>query len=98
MGDQDIINITVVIGGRPYPLKVKAGDESSIRKIVTEINDKINDFQLTYSNKDKQDSLAMAVLTYAVNLHKQKENELSIQDNGLVDKLEKIDGLLSQLL
>ncbi len=98
MEDQDIKNITVVIGGRPYPLKVKARDESSIRKIVTEINDKINDFQLTYSNKDKQDSLAMAVLTYAVDLHRQKENALSVQDDGLVGKLEKIDALLNHLL
>ncbi len=98
MEGQDIKNITVVIGGRPYPLKVQASDESSIRKIVTEINDKINDFQLTYSNKDKQDSLAMAVLTYAVELHKQKESALSVQDDGLVRKLENIDGLLSQLL
>ncbi len=98
MEGQDIKNITVVIGGRPYLLKVQASDESSIRKIVTEINDKINDFQLTYSNKDKQDSLAMAVLTYAVELHKQKESALSVQDDGLVRKLENIDGLLSQLL
>jgi len=42
MEGQDTLNITVLIAGRPYPLKIKAGDEHTIRKIVKDVNEKIN--------------------------------------------------------
>ena len=72
MEEKDMTNITVLIAGRPYPLKVKVGDEDAIRKIVKDVNEKINRFQLTYNKKDKQDCLSMSLLTYAVDLHKSK--------------------------
>lgn len=92
--------ITVLIAGRPYPLKIKENDEPTIRKIVKEINDKINQFQLTYANKDKQDCLSMAILTYAVDLHKimQTNNQPSVPTPELDNKLNQIDELLNKLL
>jgi cell division protein ZapA len=98
MDGQDVKNITVVIAGRPYPLKVQERDEPSIRKIVNEINEKVNDFQLTYTNKDKQDCLAMAALTYAVDNFKTRLSNVALEDDVLVQKLESIDTLLEQLL
>ncbi len=98
MDGQDVKNITVVIAGRPYPLKVQERDEPSIRKIVNEINEKVNDFQLTYTNKDKQDCLAMAALTYAVDNFKTRLSNVALEDDVLVQKLENIDTLLEQLL
>ncbi len=98
MDGQDVKNITVVIAGRPYPLKVQERDEPSIRKIVNEINEKVNDFQLTYTNKDKQDCLAMAALTYAVDNFKTRLSNVALDDDVLVQKLENIDTLLEQLL
>ena len=53
MNGQKTKNITVVIANRPYPLKVKHGDEAVIRKIIKELNEQVNRFQLTYANKDK---------------------------------------------
>ena len=96
MEGQESKNITVIIAGRPYPLKIKAGDEPAIRKIVKEVNEKINRFQLTYTNKDKQDCLSMALLTYAVDLHKSKQK--TTQDNSIATKLTNLDQLLDQLL
>lgn len=84
--------ITVLIAGRPYPLKIKANDEAAIRRIVKEVNEKINKFQLTYPNRDKQDCLAMAVLAYAVDLHKAKQH--TTQTKELTDKLNQLDVLL----
>ena len=98
MDGQDVKNITVVIAGRPYPLKVQERDEPSIRKIVNEINEKVNDFQLTYTNKDKQDCLAMAALSYAVDNFKTRLSNVALEDDVLVQKLESIDILLEQLL
>jgi cell division protein ZapA (FtsZ GTPase activity inhibitor) len=98
MDGQEVKNITVVIAGRPYPLKVQERDEPSIRKIVNEINEKVNDFQLTYTNKDKQDCLAMAALTYAVDNYKTRLSNVALEDDVLVQRLENIDTLLEQLL
>lgn len=95
MEGQDTINITVLIAGRTYPLKIKASDEVAIRKIVKEINEKVNRFQLSYSKKDKQDCLSMALLTYAVDLHKQNQNN---DQSNLSSKIYQLDELLDHLL
>ena len=100
MEEKDTTNITVLIAGRPYPLKIKVGDEAAIRKIVKEVNDKVNRFQLNYTKKDKQDCLSMALLTYAVDLHKAQQGEPSDQENhsDLSGKIEQLDLLLNNLL
>ena len=98
MEEKDIQTITVMIAGRPYPLKIKAGDEPAIRQIVKEVNEKINQFQLTYTNKDKQDCLSMALLTYAVDLHKAQKESTATPDSALTDKVQQLDELLDHLL
>lgn len=100
MEEKDMTNITVLIAGRPYPLKVKVGDEDAIRKIVKDVNEKVNRFQLTYNKKDKQDCLSMALLTYAVDLHKSKtggDNTPSF-DPVISEKINQLDELLTHLL
>ena len=93
-------NITVLIGGRPYPLKIKEGDEPIIRRIVKEVNDKITLFQNTYPRKDRQDHLSMALLTYAVDAHKAQAppSHTPAIDLQLSDKLSQIDALLTNAL
>lgn len=100
MEEKDMTNITVLIAGRPYPLKVKVGDEDAIRKIVKDVNEKVNRFQLTYNKKDKQDCLSMALLTYAVDLHKSKTGSDGTPsfDPVLSDKINQLDELLDHLL
>jgi cell division protein ZapA len=101
MDGQDTKSITVLIAGRPYPLKIKAEDEPAIRKIVKEVNEKINRFQLTYSNKDKQDCLSMTVLTYAVDLHKatlEQSVQVENPETVLSEKLSSLENLLDKLL
>ena len=100
MDEQEMTNITVLIAGRPYPLKVKVGDEDAIRKIVKDVNEKVNRFQLTYTKKDKQDCLSMALLTYAVDLHKATtgEGRSTNSDPMLSEKINQLDELLDHLL
>ncbi len=101
MDNQDNkIRITVVIAGRPYSLKVKAEDEPVILRLSKELNDKIRQFQTTYTNKDKQDLLAMALLSYSVDLHKARTKTTTNQpiSNPLADPLQEIDNLLDDLL
>ena len=94
--EEDIKNITVHVAGRPYPLKISAADEPVIRKIVKEVNEKVNHFQLSYAHKDMQDCVAMALLTYAVDLYKSSQ-ELS-EDPGLDASLFQMENLLDQML
>jgi cell division protein ZapA (FtsZ GTPase activity inhibitor) len=98
MEGQETKHITVTIANRPYPLKIKAEDEGIIRKIAKEVNEKINRFQLSYTNKDKQDCMAMVVLTYAIDLQKTKQLLSSTQDTELSERLAQLDTFLRQLL
>ena len=90
--EEQLKSMQVMIAGRSYPLKVREQDMDSIRRVVEEINEKIKDFQLTYINKDKQDCLAMSLLTYAVELHKTKlsDNTTPQQISRKVDHLENL--------
>ena len=94
-------NITVIIAGRPYPLRVKEGDEPIIRRIVKEVNDKIALYQTSYPRKDRQDWLTMALLTFAVDLHKTQQVAAvatDITDPSLADRLSLIDAVLANAL
>ena len=93
-GQEETKNITVVVAGRPYPLKIRVEDEASLRKIVKEVNEKINRFQLTYTHKDKQDCLSMALLTYAAHLH--KTHLATAHESHLSATLSHLEALLDQ--
>ena len=86
----------VMIAGRTYPLKVKEQDMDAIKHVVEEINEKVKDFQLTYINKDKQDCLAMALLTYAVELHKAKLYEAT--PHQISRKVDHLENLIENIL
>ncbi len=98
MEEQDSKQLTVTIAGRPYPLKIKANDEPVIRRIVKEVNDKVNRFQLAYPNREKQDCLAMALLAYAVDLHKTPSPPETASTPELSAKLSRIQSLLDEAL
>ena len=69
---------------------------------MDEVNEKVNTFQKTYSRKVKQDCLSMALLTYAVDLHKTQPVTASDNQaeslNDLSEKLDQLDELLDFLL
>lgn len=68
-------SIDVTIAGRAYPLKVAEEEEAIVAEAVQEINRKVRDYQNAYRNKDKQDCLSMALLTYAVEYMKLKGHD-----------------------
>lgn len=97
MEELDSKQLTVTIAGRPYPLKIKASDEPVIRRIVKEVNEKVNKFQLTYPNREKQDCLAMALLAYAVDLHK-ASSQPAASSSEISEKLSRIQSLLDEAM
>ncbi len=88
-------NITITLAGRPYPLKIKANDEDSVKRIVKGLNEQINNFQISYSGKDKQDGLAMTLLMVSVEYHK-LQKQASIKEAE--EKLDELEGFLDTLL
>ena len=92
---EENISIEVHIAGRQYPLKVNEADAGIIREIADSVNEKISYFQRTYANRDKQDCLSMALLTFAVDLHRLKEQ---VNDSKISEKLTKLDLLLEELI
>lgn len=76
-------------------MKIKANDEPVIRQIVKEVNEKVNKFQLTYPNREKQDCLAMALLAYAVDLHKASSQSIASSPE-VSEKLSRIQSLLDE--
>ncbi len=66
-----MVNLSINIAGRAYPIKVEEEDEATeIQNVVSDINEKIHTFQKTYARIDKQDTLAMALLTYLLDTKK----------------------------
>lgn len=98
MEEKGTKKLTVVIAGRPYPMKIQSGDEPFLRQIIKEINDKVNHFQLTYTGKDKQDYLSMALLTYAVDYHKLKSREARHPEPSISQQVKKVNDLLDEML
>ncbi len=92
---QATTQIKITIAGRTYPLQVNIEDEVTMRKIVKDINEDINKFQMMYQDKDKQDCLAMVALSNAVDLQKLSN---STQTDILSRKLSDIEVLLDSSL
>ncbi|MFI5172921.1 MAG: cell division protein ZapA [Chitinophagales bacterium] len=64
--DGKLLNIQVTICDRPYRLKVKPEEEETVRKAAKIIAEKIKELQTQHTNSDRQDYLAMTVLTMMV--------------------------------
>jgi cell division protein ZapA (FtsZ GTPase activity inhibitor) len=95
---QDTKPITVVIAGRPYPLRVERKDEEGLRSLVEEINKRFNDFQIRYSDRDKQDCLVMTLLTYADELRSARRLADTGQGGEISARLQALNDLVDGLL
>ncbi len=97
MSEQEERNIDLMIAGRSYSLRIKRKDELNIRKIADEINEKVKNLSLTYTRKDKQDCLCIALLTYAVENYKLK-NQRSQDDPEQEARIEALTSLVDACL
>lgn len=95
MEEEETININLIIADRPYPLKIKVSEEEDIRIAAKEINQKVKDFQKSYSAKDKQDYLAMCALMYGVESIANKKISASI-DHEIDDEITKFEDFLKK--
>lgn len=89
----DLISAKIEIAGRLYPIKAKEAELEGIRAVANEVNEKVRSFQRAYPSKDKQDCLAMALLTYAVDRSMPADEEPKLRD-----QLAKAHKLLDSLI
>lgn len=87
------LNISVLIAGRPYKLKVTPEEEVYVRQAAKELNDKVQQYQSQFTSKDKQDFLAMIALQQRVDLLKHKAP--SEDQSEWLEKIDALDKLLS---
>lgn len=92
---EDYISVTVWLAGRSYRLRIKAEEESAVRKAVKLADEKINEMRVHYAGKDDQDFIAMALLAYASDSAIESFNNPLVQEE--INKLSvKIDKALSK--
>lgn len=88
-------SLQVMIEGRQYSLQVHETDADAMNRIVDEINDTLKSLHISYPNKDRQDCMAMALLTFAVKLYESRVESIS---SDVQDRLEKIDHIMDGAL
>jgi len=91
------LSTTVTIAGRTYPLTIKKEDEDSLREAARLINERVKEYENSYSIRDKQDLLAMCALQLATQNLKLEKSSVS-NDSALEQKLEEMESLLSSHL
>jgi len=90
MSEKELKRIILTIAGRTYPVKVSDEEEVVMRKIEKDINDKINDLQVSYEGKDVRDYMSLAIISYAYELSKARNPE---KKDVLGQKLDEIEAL-----
>ena len=90
----DKLSIKLHIANRIYPMKIERKSEEFIRNAVKKIEERLKFYEENYAIKDKQDLLAMCLIEYASKFES-VNNEKVVGDDGLNEKLAKIDSLLS---
>lgn len=95
MAAKELKQISVFIAGRSYPLKVQDNEEQVIIDIAEKVNKRIREYQETYTNREKQDWVSMALLSYAIEKH-QLENLFT--DTKMDQKLESLEAFLDEQL
>lgn len=88
----------MVIAGRPYPLRVAPQDEAGLRAIVQQLNDRFNEFQVRYSDRDTQDCLVMTLLTYADELRVARKMADTSLEGEVAGRLQALNTLVDGML
>tara|TARA_B110000467_G_scaffold125398_1_gene117804 strand:+ start:74 stop:358 length:285 start_codon:yes stop_codon:yes gene_type:complete len=90
----DKLSIKLHVANRIYPMKIERKSEEFIRNAIKQIEERLKFYEENYAIKDKQDLLAMCLIEYASKFES-VNNEKVVVDDGLNEKLAKIESLLS---
>ena len=94
--DKDLLNITLMVADRLYPLSIDPSEEESFRLAAKKINEMIQTFERHYDLRDKQDAIAMCAIVLARQASQEKLNEDDKQEQ-ITKKLQDIYAVLNSL-
>lgn len=95
MSEKELKSTTVIIGGRSYPVRVEESQIRNVQSAGKKINEKVRYFQSIYKDRDLQDCLSMALLTFAMDI---EQSDSSGQTDDLTEHLRNIDRILQDAL
>jgi cell division protein ZapA (FtsZ GTPase activity inhibitor) len=90
--NEDLLLITIWLGGRSYRIRIKPEEESAVRKAVKIADQRVTEMRAHYSGKDDQDFMAMVLLSYAADTAVESFNNPLLQEelNKLSKKIDKV--------
>lgn len=91
-----LIPVNIIIGDRTYRLKIEPEDEESLRRAVKMINEKIMEFKATFAGKDMQDFIAMVLIWFATEQHKNGSESFQLQN--AITRLSQMEELIDKAL
>ena len=98
---QNWVSINVHIAGRVYPLTIQSEQEDLVRTIAKDLNERVAQYQMQYTHKDKQDCIVMAIMAWAlafVNTTNADNAQQKTQHNLLQQQMEVLHNILNQAL
>ena len=93
----DKLKIKLSIANRVYPLTIDPSQEEGLRKAAKNIEVMINQFEQSYSVRDKQDVLAMCALQFASKIE-QNGIEQTEGTKEAEERLQALEDLVSSKL
>ena len=94
---EELISISITVGDRRYPLKVRAADEELVRQAEHLINEKFNEFQLRFTGQEKIDYIAMSAIMNLVDLLK-NQSQSGEQGESLFQKIAEAEKMVVEAL
>ena len=90
----DKLSIKLHVANRIYPMKIERKSEEFIRNAIKTIEERLKFYEENYAIKDKQDLLAMCLIEYASKFES-INNKKVVEDDGITEKLQEIESLLT---
>ena len=82
------VSLKILIAGRTYPLTVKKEDEQGVLQVAKLINEKVKEFEVNYSVRDKQDLLAMTALNLLTAQQQNTPKKVPDEEKELINQLD----------
>ncbi|MCX7550439.1 cell division protein ZapA [Xanthomarina sp. F2636L] len=89
----DKLKIKLSIANRVYPLTILPSQEEGLRKAAKNIEAMINQFEQSYSVRDKQDVLAMCALQFASQVEQKSIDTENVSEH-VEEKLTALNNML----
>ena len=93
----DKLKIKLSIANRVYPLTILPNQEEGLRKAAKNIDNMINQFEQSYSVRDKQDVLAMCALQFASQVEQKSIDKDNVSEH-VEEKLNALNNMLQRHL